>query len=83
MVWVLDIKYLNNYKILVKFSDNKELVVNLENYLDGIIFEPLKNIDYFKSVRFNSDTDTIEWDNGADFSPEFLYEIGEPVSKTA
>lgn len=83
MVWLIDAKYLNDYKIWVKFNDNTEMIVNLEEYLDGTIFEPLKNVEQFKQVKFNPDSDTIEWDNGADFAPVFLREIGESVFKTA
>lgn len=83
MVWLIDAKYLNDYKIWVKFNDNTEMIVNLEEYLDGTIFEPLKNVEQFKQVKFNPDSDTIEWDNGADFAPVFLHEIGESVFKTA
>ena len=43
--------------------------------LMGKIFEPLKDISYFKSVTLNKDIDTIVWPNNADFSPDFLYEI--------
>ena len=45
------------------------------------MFEPLKDIAYFKSFRVNEDLDTVVWENGADFSPDFLYEIGQPVSE--
>jgi len=40
----------------------------------GSVYTPLKDIDYFKrfSIKFN----TVEWENGADFAPEYLYEIG-------
>jgi hypothetical protein len=51
-------------------------LVDLEPYLDGKIFEPLKVIDYFKTVHVNPDINTIVWDNDADLSPDFLYEIG-------
>jgi len=45
------------------------------------MIEPLKDIAYFKSFRVNEDLDTVVWENGADFSPDFLYEIGQPVSE--
>lgn len=83
MVWLLDAKYLNDYNVLLKFNNNEERVVNLEKHLNGGIFEDLKDIEYFKTLKFNKDSDTIEWDNGADFSPEFLYEISVKVSKIA
>lgn len=83
MIWLIDAKYVSDYKIWIKFNNNKEMIVNLEKHLEGAIFEPLKNIEYFKQVKFSSDSDTIEWENGADFAPVFLHEIGELISKTA
>jgi len=50
--------------------------VDLEPYLDGGVFEPLNDIDYFKTVHVNPDIDAIVWDNDADVSADFLYEIG-------
>ena len=38
--------------------------------------ELLKDIEYFRTVRVNPDIDTVVWDNDADLSPDFLYEIG-------
>lgn len=83
MIWLVNGKYLNDYKVLVEFNDNKEMIVDLENHLEGEIFEPLKDMDYFKQVKFNPESETIEWENGADFAPVFLYEIGQVISKTA
>ena len=76
MHFVKDVAYVSEYKLLLTFEDGVVKLVDLKPYLDGEVFEPLKDVEYFKSVRVNSDIDTIVWDNDADFSPDFLYEIG-------
>ena len=74
---VKNAKYLNDFTVLLEFNDGVSKTVNLENELNDKIFVPLKDKNYFKnfSIKFN----TIEWDNGADFAPEFLYQIGTTV----
>jgi len=76
---VKEVLYVSDYKLQLTFEDGSVKIVDLEPYLDGEIFEPLKDIEYFKTVRVDPDIDTIVWDNGADMSPDFLYEIGEEV----
>ncbi len=76
MHFVKDARYVSEYKLLLTFENRVNKLVDLEPHLDGEIFEPLKDIDYFRTVRVDPDTDTIVWDNGADVSPDFLYEIG-------
>lgn len=77
IIGVKEVEYLQNYKLRVIFDNNSKKLVDLSSYLEGEIFEPLKNIEYFKQVKVDEDIETICWKNGADFSPEFLYEIGE------
>lgn len=79
MHFVKDVDYVSGYKLRLTFEDESVRLVDLKKHLDGEIFEPLKNLNYFKTVRVNPDIDTIVWDNGADMSPDFLYEIGVPV----
>ena len=81
MHFIKNVSYVSDYILCVTFKDGSVKLVNLESYLDGDIFEPLKDIEYFKTVRVNPDIETIVWNNDADFSPDFLYEIGEPVTK--
>lgn len=38
------------------------------------IFDDLKDEKYFATVSVSRDLGTIIWDNGADISPECLYE---------
>lgn len=80
---VKDVTYVSDYKLLLSFDDGSERLVDLANELDGEIFEPLKNIDYFKQVRVNPDLATIVWGNGADMCPDFLYNKGVQVSQRA
>ena len=83
MHFVRDAVYISGYELLLTFEDGSMKRVDLERHLDGEIFEPLKNIDYFKTVRVNLELDTIVWENGADMSPDFLYEIGVSVTEAA
>jgi hypothetical protein len=80
MHFVKDVKYVSGYKLLLTFEDGSVRLADLEPHLDGEVFEPLREVGYFKTARVNSELDTIVWDNGADMSPDFLYEIGVPVA---
>lgn len=77
MHFVKNVTYLSDYRLLLDFEDGVRRLVDLQPHLEGEIFEPLKDINYFKTVSVNPDLDTIVWQNNADFSPDFLYEISE------
>ncbi len=79
MHWVTDVRYIEGYKLKLRFENKEYKMVDLQSYLDGKIFRPLKSITYFKTVTLNKDIDTIVWPNNADFSPDFLYKIGQTV----
>ena len=79
MHFVKDVQYFADYKLKLTFEDSIVKIVDLKPHLDGEIFEPLIDIEYFKSVRLNPDIDTVVWSNEADFSPDFLFEIGESI----
>jgi hypothetical protein len=71
---IIKAEYLEDYNIMLHFNNGECRIVDLQSSLKGEIFTPLKDIEYFKrfSIKFN----TIEWENGADFAPEYLYNIG-------
>jgi hypothetical protein len=71
---VIDANYVKDYILDLHFSDGSEGEIDLEPDLDGEIFEPLKDVSYFRSFTVNHELHTITWPNGADFAPEFLYE---------
>ena len=70
---VIEAKHIDNHKVWLKFYDHTQGEVDLSNNLSGEIFEPLKSVSYFKN--FSLHRSTISWENGADFAPEFLYEL--------
>jgi len=82
MHYVTEASYVSDYKIKVRFEKGEVKVVDLAPYLDGPIFEPLKDISYFRSFTVNQGIDTVTWPNNADFSPEFLYEVGQSISES-
>lgn len=77
------VTYINDYKLELKFNNGIHKAIDLSSELEGEIFLPLKDRTYFKKVYLNKDTGTIEWPNGADFAPEFLFENGIEIKKSA
>ena len=64
--------YQGGYRIQVAFSDGLEATLDFEQWLDGPVFEPLKDEGYFQ--RFFIEGGTVAWPNGADIAPETLHE---------
>lgn len=67
------VRHTTGYKLALKFNDGNEDEIDLEGELWGEVFEPLKDQKRFKQVRLDRELNTICWDTGADFAPEFLY----------
>jgi hypothetical protein len=74
---------LEAYKLRLTFNNQVTQDIDLSTEIYGEIFEPLNDIEYFQQVFLNPETKTIEWPNGADFAPEFLYELGQAIPQTA
>ena len=77
MISVKKAKYLGQYKLEIEFSTGDIKEVDLEQHLEGEVFEPIKKVEYFKTVKVNPEFETIYWENGADIAPEFLFDIGK------
>ena len=71
---VVDVKYVRDYIIWVRFNDGIDGEVDLSAELEGEVFGPLKDQKLFRTVKVDSLLGTVIWDNGADLAPEFLYD---------
>lgn len=80
---ITNVTYLNDYRLQLAFSDGTVKIVDLEAELWGEVFAPLRDKQLFQQVFIPENGDTIEWPNGADFAPEFLYEIGTSLLEPA
>lgn len=74
LIDVVEAKHVHGYTIWLRFEDGTQGEVDLSAELWGPVFEPLKDMDYFRQVRVDPELGTIAWPNGADIAPEFLYD---------
>jgi hypothetical protein len=66
--------------VRLEFTDGSRREVDLEVYLRGPVFEPIKNDPaVFRSVRVDAQLGTIVWPNGADIDPDVLYHGLKPA----
>lgn len=66
---------LKDYYVYLQFEDGTKGVINLESLAGkGEAFGPLRDKDFFCRMRIEPRFHTIEWPNGADLSPEVLYD---------
>lgn len=63
---------IENFKLLVRFDDDTEQVIDFEPVLYGEIWGPLRDPAFFNRVSIDPVAHTLTWPNGADFDPETL-----------
>jgi hypothetical protein len=71
-VRVRAVKPIEDFKVLVTFDNDSNKEIDLEPYLHGLVFEPIRSDpNVFRSMKIVGGT--IAWDNGADIDPDVLY----------
>jgi hypothetical protein len=76
-------RYIDGYVLEVEFADGLRARVDLEPFLWGPVFEPLKDRERFRKFRIDKTFGTISWRNGADIAPETLYEAAQRTALAA
>lgn len=89
LVRVKSVEVMGGFWVRLEFTDGTRKEIDLEPYLHGPIFEPIRDDPLvFRSVKVDSRMGTLIWDNGADIDPDVLYyglkpawmEIGQEVA---
>jgi hypothetical protein len=80
LVRIKSVKPLENFVVFLEFTDGTSREIDLEPFLHGKIFEPLRqNRDAFCAVKVDEQMGTIVWENGADIDPDVLYHGLKPA----
>jgi hypothetical protein len=75
MLNVTEARYLHDHVLWLRFNDGIQGEVDLSSELDGEVFEPLRDRNFFSRVHVDPNLRTVVWPNGADFAPEFLHSL--------
>jgi len=83
---VVDFEIVAAYTLRIRFNDNSVRVINFAPILRGELYGPLRDLDFFNQVRFDTEAGTLIWPNEADFDPATLHDwdrVGEAMIEMA
>ncbi len=73
LVDVIAVRVVEGFLVELTFDDGAVKRIDLDQYLRGPIFEPLRaDPRAFQAVHVDRETGTIAWPNGADIDPQVL-----------
>lgn len=72
---ILEVTVRGPHQLELFFNDGARAVVDVEPLLNGPVFEPLREPNYFAQVALDPVCGTVVWPNGADFAPEALHAL--------
>ncbi|MFH1321087.1 MAG: DUF2442 domain-containing protein [Bacteroidota bacterium] len=73
------------YKLTLRFNTGEIKILDLEEKIKSRSktknskYKALLDPDYFNSVKLQPEWETIYWNNGLDFCPDVLYDMGKSV----
>ena len=63
-----------SYELTDSLLTTHNMIAKVPN-VTGPVFEPLRDVQTFRSFQVHPDLHTVTWPNGADFAPEFLHSL--------
>lgn len=76
---VTKVQATDDHKLILTFDNSERRLFDIAPYLNIGRFAELKNINAFKQIDVSFDT--VEWENGLDIDPEFLYAKSERITE--
>lgn len=67
----------DSYELLITFNNGEQRKFDATPLLDVNVFEPLKNLSFFKTVKV--EFGTVVWPQDIDYCPDTLYAQSVPV----
>ncbi len=65
-----------DFSLSIVLDTGEKRLLDMKPYLDFGVFKSIRDYEKFKRVRVAFDT--IEWDEGIDLDPEFIYAKSKP-----
>jgi len=76
---VKKVKAMDDFQLILAFSNKETRLFDMKPYLDKGIFRQLRDVSLFNTARVSFDT--VEWENEADFDPEVLYKLSKKINE--
>lgn len=76
MVWIVNAKITGPYEVNVEFNDGTQGTIHFKKILEKDSRKKVRELldqKIFETMKV--DLDTLCWDNGVDFAPEYIYKI--------
>lgn len=77
-IGVKKVKPVDDYQLLLTFSNGETRLFDMKPYMNKGIFKELKNIEMFRTAHVSFDT--VGWNNDADFDPEVLFAHSKKIN---
>ena len=77
---IISARHVKRYVIATRFDDGSHKNIDVSRCFKGPVFEPLKNLKFFK--KFFIEAGTLAWPNGVDIAPEALYSAPDLKTKS-
>lgn len=69
----------SDYRLILEFDNGEKKIFDVSPLLNIGRFQALTEIEVFEKVHVSFDT--VEWENGLDLDPEYLYEQSIPFQE--
>ena len=73
---VCEVTSQKDFSLIIVLDNGEKRSLDMKPYLDFGVFKKIRDYEKFKRIRVAFDT--IEWDEGVDLDPEFIYAKSKP-----